>query len=216
MYSNLERRQRESLHVAENRAEYVADNDPALPALANGVTLHGFERLIQKIVEVQVKAVLAAANIGHSVDATKAGNATAPTDALAAARARGAATMRAELERSDNLTLEGAAALSGMSTRHINQLRNEGKLYALVLEGHSRGFRYPEWQFHAQHARLATVLGALHARKLHCWTIHDFLTKPSDHLGRAPRDGILDPEVPVENILQAVEGRFGDADQGAL
>lgn len=139
----------------------------------------------------------------------------AALDPLAAARQRGAAAMKAALDSPANLSLAGAAELTGFSERHINERRNQGRYYALVAVGSLRGYRYPAWQFEAETARLERVLRALNAKKLSCWTIDDFLSRTHADLGLPPYLRILDPSFPVERIVAAVEQRFSEADQGA-
>jgi len=136
-------------------------------------------------------------------------------DALAAARSRGAAIMKAHLLRPENLSLDAAAAYAGRSARHINQLRQKGELYALAPHGSSRGFRYPQWQFDADAERRRQVVKTLADKDIDGWTLHEFLTRPNDALGMAPQQAISDPAVPLEAILQAVQRRFGGGDQGA-
>jgi hypothetical protein len=136
-------------------------------------------------------------------------------DALAAARSRGAAIMKAHLLRPENLGLDAAAEYAGRSARHINQLRQKGELYALAPHGSSRGFRYPQWQFDADAARRRQVVKTLTDMDIDCWTLHEFVTRPNDALGMTPRQAISDPSVPLEAILQAVKRRFGGGDQGA-
>lgn len=136
-------------------------------------------------------------------------------DSLANARARGLAGMRAELNSSENLSLRDAAAASGQSEKHVNSLRNGGRLYALVLDGATRHFRYPRWQFEADPRRLTPVLAALGAKGISCWAVHDFMKRPHSDLGQPPMHAILDTTVPVEVIIAAVHQRFNDSDQGA-
>lgn len=118
-------------------------------------------------------------------------------DALAAARQRGATYMRSQLEDPTNLPLAGAAAMSGFSKTHINAMRNQGRYYALVAPGASRGYRYPAWQFDADIARLEPVIRALALAKPGCWAMHDFLVRPHADLKRSPRDCILDASFSV-------------------
>lgn len=136
-------------------------------------------------------------------------------DALGAARQRGAAYMRSQLDDPANLSLASAAAKTGFSERHINEMRNQGRYYALVAEGSTRGYRYPAWQFDADVRRLESVIKALGHKPLSCWAVHDFLVRPHTDLARSPRECILDTTFPLERITAAVEQRFMDADQGA-
>ncbi|RSZ59287.1 hypothetical protein HF313_02500 [Massilia atriviolacea] len=136
--------------------------------------------------------------------------------ALSAARTRGASYARAEIAKPDNLTLAAAAKYSGRSDRMINEERKRGLYYALVLEGNSRGFRYPSWQFDANRSRLAAVFHAFgNGDTMNSWVIHAFLTTPNVHLdGHSPREVILDPRLDLEPVLALARARF-DSDQGA-
>lgn len=136
-------------------------------------------------------------------------------DALSAARQRGAAYMRSELDDPVNLSLASAAAKTGFSERHINEMRNRGRYYALVTEGATRGYRYPAWQFDADVRRLESVIEALGHKTLSCWAVHDFLVRPNADLARSPRECILDTTFPLKRVTAAVEQRFMEADQGA-
>ncbi|WP_155835299.1 hypothetical protein [Herbaspirillum sp. RV1423] len=136
-------------------------------------------------------------------------------DSLAAARARGRDSMRALLDASENLSLAEAANAARASQRHINALRKKHLLYALVLDGSNRGYRYPQWQFAADPRRLQPVLALLAARDLSCWAIHEFMCRRHPDLKLPPKDAILDSAVDIKNVLAAVDQRFSDADQGA-
>lgn len=151
-----------------------------------------------------------------STERAASSSTAAPSDPLAAARARGVTYMKAQLELPENINLDTAAQYSGLSGRHINELRQRGEFYALVLEGNTRGFRYPQWQFDAEFERLAPLMRALKQKSLSCWAIHDFLTRSNDDLGKSPKNAILDPNFPLRRIEQAIEKRFGNADQGAV
>lgn len=137
------------------------------------------------------------------------------SSALEQARARGAAGMHIELASPDNLPLSEAALKSKRSEKHVNNLRNAGRLYALVFEGSGRGFRYPSWQFNVNPVRLETVLAALSAKGVSCWAMHDFLMRPHADLGMSPRQAIVDDKFDIGRIVAAVHQRFDDADQGA-
>ncbi len=135
-------------------------------------------------------------------------------DPLAAAKARGMSYTKAEWQKPTNLNLAAAAGYSRRSDRMINAARNRGELYALVLDGNQRGFRYPQWQFDAEPARLAPVLQAL-PDDASCWSKHQFLTRPNDALdGRSPKDVILDPQAALAPVLAAAHHRYA-GDQGA-
>lgn len=137
------------------------------------------------------------------------------SDAIAAARARGADYKVAELAKPENLSIAKAAQRVGNSEKWINTLRQRGELYALVQDGQTRKFRYPQWQFDADRLRLAQVLGALSKANVGCWGIHSFMGMPSaDIEGLTPQEWILHRDKPLDTVLQAVERRFAD-DQGA-
>jgi len=136
-------------------------------------------------------------------------------DPLAAARIRGRDSMRALMDAPENLALADAANSAHASERHINSLRKKHLLYALVLDGSNRGYRYPQWQFAADPRRLKPVLSALADKDLSCWAIHEFMCRRHPDLKMPPRDAILDAAVDIKHILAAVDQRFSDADQGA-
>lgn len=139
----------------------------------------------------------------------------AAPDALAAAKARGKSYMREEWSSFDNATLTQASAYAGRSDRMINVARQNGELYALLLEGNTRGFRYPLWQFDADGARLAKVLAPFHEADANCWVVHNFFNRPhSDLDGRTPREVILDPTADIEQLSRIAHARF-QGDQGA-
>jgi hypothetical protein len=190
------------------------------PQFNSSITLEGRNELRNEILAIIEKTVAEALErwgqkLASTENATLS-SAVASSDPLAAARARGVAYMKAQLELPENLNLDAAAKYAGLSGRHINELRQRGELYALVLDGHTRGFRYPQWQFDAQFQRLARLIKMLNQKAVSCWAIHDFLTRSNDDLGRSPKDAILDAGFPLERIEQAIEKRFGSADQGAV
>lgn len=134
---------------------------------------------------------------------------------LEVARQRGTSYMKSELDQPDNLTLGEASAYCGRSDRVVNEARQRGDYYALVLEGNSRGFRYPRWQFDAPQARLATVLRKLDAMQASCWAKHHFLTRPSPCLaGHIPRDILIDRDADLAAVCNAVDQHF-TGEQGA-
>lgn len=138
----------------------------------------------------------------------------APTP-LEAARDRGVSYMKSVLDQPDNLTLGEAAAYCGRSDRIVNEARQRGEYYALVLEGNSRGFRYPRWQFDVPHGRLVPVLRKLDAHDASCWARHHFLTRPSPCLGgRIPRDILLDGDAGLAAVCSAIDEHF-TGEQGA-
>lgn len=142
--------------------------------------------------------------------------ASSQSGALKAARERGASYARAEIAKPENLTLAAAASYSGRSDRMINEDRKRGRYYALVLDGNSRGFRYPSWQFDADRSRLDAVFHALgNINVMNCWAIHVFLSTPNVRLdGRRPCDVILDRQHNLAPLLAIIEARF-HSDQGA-
>jgi hypothetical protein len=140
---------------------------------------------------------------------------TTAVDPLSAARERGLAFMRNQLELPENLRLADAERYTGRSGKHINKLRQAGRYYALVREGSARGYRYPSWQFDVDPARLEPILASLYDKALNGWSIHDFMMRHNDSLGQAPMKAIADPAFPLEKIEHAVQLRFHDSDQGA-
>ena len=131
------------------------------------------------------------------------------------ARERGATHARQQYDDPLNLSLADAAKHSGLSDRLINVRRNAGQYHALVLDGNSRGFRYPTWQFNARPERLAPVLQVLQAADARCCLVHHFMQSPSDRLeGLCPRDWILDDARDVQAVVRLAQARF-HSDQGA-
>jgi hypothetical protein len=141
---------------------------------------------------------------------------TEPTpDPLAAAKVRGASYMKTEFESTGNLSLSAASEYSGRSDRMINLERNRGGLYALILEGNSRGYRYPKWQFDVPSPRLRSVLDVLTSSSISCWSMHNFLTRPHVDLdGRSPSAAIGDVDFPLERIVHVARRRV-EQHQGA-
>lgn len=136
-------------------------------------------------------------------------------DPLAAAKSRGASYMKNELANPDSLSLADASKYTGRADRLINVERNKGWLYALVLEGNTRGFRYPKWQFDVPASRLRTILDVLAPGSLSCWSLHNFLTRPhSDLDGKSPAAAIADGDFPIERIIEVARRRI-DQHQGA-
>ncbi|MFC3461519.1 hypothetical protein [Massilia haematophila] len=134
---------------------------------------------------------------------------------LANAKARGASYMRSEFDSPENLSLSAASEYSGRSDRVINQERNRGALYALLLEGNTRGFRYPKWQFDVEASRLRAVLQVLIGTSMSCWALHSFLGRPHTDLdSRAPKDVIADNTFPLDRIVEVARRRV-DQQQGA-
>lgn len=135
--------------------------------------------------------------------------------AMTLARERGAAYARDQYAKPENLSLLEAAKVSGRSERWVNARRNDGDYYALILDGNSRGFRYPQWQFDADAKRLRAILDILHEAGLSCWTIHNFLLRPHADLGGiSPKDWILDSSLDLWRVIEVARARFL-SDQGA-
>ena len=84
-----------------------------------------------------------------------------------------------------------------------------------ILDGNSRGFRYPRWQFDIPPARLATVLRKLDALDASCWAKHHFLTRPSPCLdGRTPRELLVNRDAGLAAVCSAIDEHF-TGEQGA-
>ncbi|MFC4932863.1 hypothetical protein [Massilia sp. GCM10023247] len=142
------------------------------------------------------------------------GNGPAPSP-LAAAKARGASYMKVEFENPQNLTLAAASRYTGRSDRLINLERNRGALYALILEGNTRGYRYPKWQFDVAAARLRAVLDVLAPSAMSCWALHSFLTRPHVDLdNRSPAEALADGTFAIERVVGLARQR-ADLHQGA-
>lgn len=113
------------------------------------------------------------------------------------------------------MSLKDAAVYARRSDRAINEDRQAGRLYALVLPGRERGFRYPLWQFQAEPQRLAAVRAPFVATGASCWAIHNCMRRPQESMpGRTPADWIVDPAAPIDAVVQLVEARYRD-EQGA-
>lgn len=179
------------------------------PRPKNALELALADHHIRKLVDLRVEERLEEfqKRIGHG--------GKPPETPMQAARRRGVSYMKAELDRPENLTLGEASAYCGRSDRLVNEARQRGDYYALVMEGNERGFRYPRWQFDAPLARLVPVLRQLDSIGASCWARHHFLLQPSRLLaGRSPRDVILDSSADLGAIERAVQDHFL-ADQGA-
>lgn len=136
-------------------------------------------------------------------------------DPLQGARDRGMRQAVAEWEEPENLPLKAAAEYAGCSDRVINEERQKGRLYALVLPGKARGCRYPRWQFDAEPERVAAVLVPFNQVGASCWVIHSFLRRPHEALGGvSPRERILDPTYSIDFVVQ-VAVKHCRGDQGA-
>jgi hypothetical protein len=135
--------------------------------------------------------------------------------AMTLARERGANYARAQYDDPNNLSLLEAGKHAGLAVRIINERRNAGRYYALALDGKSRGFRYPSWQFDAESTRLTPVLDILREANASCWAIHHFMQIPDTQLdGLTPRDWILDATRDATRVINAARARFA-SDQGA-
>ncbi|MBV0881496.1 hypothetical protein KTQ42_19600 [Noviherbaspirillum sp. L7-7A] len=139
----------------------------------------------------------------------------APPSPFANARARGQQFIATEYKKPENLTLEDASLVAGCSDRVLNQRRQDGRVYALLPPGKSRGFRYPGWQFDVDPERLAMALAPFFARKTSSWVVHHFMLRPNESLGgMRPADYLLDSTQPLDTIIAAVNDSL-PRDQGA-
>lgn len=136
-------------------------------------------------------------------------------DPLASAKSRGTAYKKNELASPDNLNLVNASKYAGRADRVINMDRQRGRLYALVPEGNTRGYRYPKWQFDVPAARLRAVLEVLAPGSLSCWSLHSFLTRPhSDLDGKTPAAALADNTFDINRVIDVAMRRV-DPHQGA-
>jgi hypothetical protein len=141
---------------------------------------------------------------------------TGLTDPLAKARQRGQAYAAAEWRMPENLTLMEASERAARSDRAINEDRRHGRLYALVKEGTTRGQRYPAWQFDVDRRRLGDALRPFFEVQASCWTIHDFMLRPSVALdGLSPKDMIADKSKPIDRVVEMAKLRL-DGEQGGI
>ena len=136
-------------------------------------------------------------------------------DSLLPALARGREVKAAEFAKATNLTLEEAARAAHKSDRSVNEERIKGQWYALLPDGKTRGYRYPEWQFNVPRERLLPVLQALRDQTVPTWAQHRFLTRPSMFLPNeaVPSEVIANESIPIEIVLSAINNRFR-SDQG--
>jgi len=147
-------------------------------------------------------------------DAPEAHDAALPSP-FASARARGQQFIAAEYRKAENLALDDASIVAGCSDRVLNQRQQDGKVYALLPPGKSRGFRYPSWQFEVEPDRLGMALAPFFARKVSSWVVHHFMMRPNDALGgMRPVDYLLDANRPVDTVVAAVDDSL-PRDQGA-
>lgn len=136
-------------------------------------------------------------------------------DPLQAARDRGMNSAVQEWLKPENLTLRDAAIYAGRSDRMINEERQKGRLYALVVPGKERGFRYPMWQFQAEPDRLATALAPFIDANASCWVVHSFMQREEEPLDNLrPMDWVLDHRKPIDRLVRLVDARF-NGEQGA-
>lgn len=155
------------------------------------------------------------AMINKAVEAKLAERLPPAGKAVVAARERGAAWKRSEIADTNNLSLQQASAHIGLSTRVINERRNDGRYYALLAEGQTRGFRFPRWQFDVPQQRLQAVLDIAQAAGATTWGIHVFMISPSSLLdGATPRDWIGDAAKDLARVTSLARNRF-HGDQGA-
>lgn len=167
---------------------------------------------------MQAVAHLATASADPSAPSREAMAASAgnlASDPLDAARERGRHMAAKEWEKPDNLPLKEAASLAGRSDRMLNLDRQAGRLYALVLPGRERGFRYPSWQFNVSAGRLAAVLAPFVQAGASCWVIHDFMSRPQEDLqGQTPAAWIADETRALDAVVRLAQARYSDQ-QGA-
>jgi hypothetical protein len=111
----------------------------------------------------------------------------------------------------ENISLEEAAKLAGITPQAVNDARIAGRLYALLAPSRKRGLRYPRWQFDAAAQRLAPVLAQFRQRHPDCWAIHAFMTQPNIRLeGRTPKDAILDGKVDIARVVGAASANISN------
>jgi hypothetical protein len=156
---------------------------------------------------------LSQGKVPHTPELTES-SASVP-DPLAAARARGRQYAAQEYESPDSLTLLDARNYAGRNERSINEERQQGKLYALLPAGKSRGFRYPKWQFDAEAARLHVALQPFVDAGSNCWTIHSFMMRKHSALdGKLPKDIVLDGSADIRRVVE-LANREINGEQGA-
>ncbi|MEQ5842991.1 hypothetical protein N0A02_26405 [Paraburkholderia acidicola] len=137
-------------------------------------------------------------------------------DPLASARAHGRRFAVEQCESPDNLALLDARKYAAHNERSINEDRQSGKLYALLVPGKTRGFRYPKWQFDAEPGRLAAALRPFVDSSANCWVVHSFMMGERDALqGKSPAEIILDSSQDVKQVTDLAE-RDMAGEQGAL
>ncbi|WP_087686555.1 hypothetical protein [Pandoraea sp. PE-S2R-1] len=137
-------------------------------------------------------------------------------DTMQAAQDRGAQYISDEWAQPENLPLAQAANKSGLSGTTINRGRHDGRFYALLPPGQTRGRRYPEWQFNlSDPERLTIVLKAFRDHDASCWVIHNFMTRPLQAIGaQVPIERIRVVDEPLQPVIDAIRRRYTD-EQGA-
>lgn len=152
--------------------------------------------------------------INKAVEEKLAERLNPPSQVVTAARDRGAAWKRTEYAAPSNLSLDQASAHVGLSARVINERRNDGRYYALLMDGQTRGFRFPLWQFDVPEQRLQSVLSIARAAGATPWGIHVFMISPSSLLdGATPGGWIGDASKDLERAIGLARNRF-HGDQG--
>ena len=150
-------------------------------------------------------------------DAVQTARNLVSADPLAAARQRGIDYTLTEWQKPENLTLQAAASYAGVSDNTINTRRQSRQIYALVAPNRSRGFRYPQWQFDVDAARLAAAIKAFSdAGQENSWVLHNLLMRPTPVLDDIrPCDYIADSSLDIKRLVQFIQRRFMGGDQGA-
>lgn len=157
----------------------------------------------------RLKRETLAALVERVIDEKLAQRMPATSEAVVAARERGASWARGEYANPANLTLEQAADHVGVSTRIINERRNEGRYYAILPQGQQRGYRFPVWEFDAPADRVAAVFSLTRSVAASGWGVHLFMLSPSSHLnGMAPWEWIADSARDLESVLRLARARF--------
>lgn len=183
--------------------------------MVQAANLYSVKNLIEKALAVEEIQAHFRVLLTEELSKALANLPSGAVDSLGAAKARGASYARTEWGKPENLTLQQAAAYCGRSDRVVNEARIKGEYYALLLEGKSRGYRYPLWQFDADTDRLAKILALLNTVDASCWVKHNFLLRPNTLLGgRSPREIILDQATDLSQLIKVTNNRF-DGDQGA-
>lgn len=204
-----------SVHVAKLltlQSEITAEAVRSLPlARAISQTDTRFRPLVKQLEQLLRSGAASTGAAHESVDADE----VASSSPLSGARARGQQYIAVEYRKPEKLTLEDASMIAGCSDRVLNQRRQDGKVYALLPPGKSRGFRYPSWQFDVAPERLEAALAPFFAARSSSWVIHHFMTRPNETLGDArPSEYLLDIQRPIGPLIDAVNDSL-PRDQGA-